>query len=192
MANVQRPGFLPAKTVGTNWVRERKIVESNNTTRIRKGDCVKFTGAGWVCGTSGTAAVSGASLGAVYRNADGEDVESPVLPAAELYSGTTVVPDGASYIYLPDDVNVWYIASCDEAITNANLQLNHAYVLGTTSSTYSDHEVDATSPNTTSTLPWRLRAFVLGPDNDPDLADAACHWSPDGTDSPAMNLTGLA
>lgn len=191
MANVQRPGFLPAQTAGTDFTFTR-FPAGSAASAIRKGDAVTWATAAMALSASAATAVAGASLGASYKNADGERYDSPTLPST-TFSGTDVFAEDRNWIYLPDDVNTVYVASCDEAIAWTDVNLNYQMVLGSTTSVYSDHELDATSRGTTATLPWRVTGFVDTPSSDADAADAAVYCKVNaGFNSPALTVTGTA
>lgn len=190
MANSALPGFLPVKTTGGGFARRRHIVASSATT-IRKGDAVIWSGSALAIATVTTTAVAGGALGASYKNADGERIESVYLPS-DTYSGTTVFPEDANYVYLPDDnINTEYKASVVGAIAWTDINLNYPMVLGTTTTKYSDHTLTATSRNTTATLPWRVTGFVDGPESDPDITNAHVYCKVNaGFMEPGLTTTG--
>lgn len=194
MANVQVPGFIPLRQKGRQGIERRRLPIASNAGRIRKGDALKFATASVALATATNTGVAGASMGVSYVNADGARVEMPVFPASTTYSGTTVFPHDGAFCYVPEDgADTIYMASCDEALTNADIDLNLIMVLNSTTTTYSDHELDATSKNTTNTFPWRLRGFVDDAQNDPDAADARLEVSVNtGMLNPALNTTGAA
>ena len=179
MANVQLPGFIPY-TKGNQTVElVRKRVLTNNTTAIFKGDALDSvtTGDVIVCAATDTDVYSIQWGGASYMSGQ-ERLERRHLPAATLYTGTLNDEYDASYVYAVDDmVSTKFKASIDEAIVIARMGENFKQVLGTGSTTsgLSAHEVDATTPATTATFPWRLLDIIIGdPDSDPELADAHC------------------
>lgn len=194
MANTQRPGFIPAQTTGTDYVTRRWPVASS-ASRIRKGDALVWGTASMALSASAATAVAGAATGVSYTNTDGDRVDAPNLPGSLTYSGTTVFPEDGFFVDVPDDVNTIYVASCDDAIANTDLNINYQMVLGSTTTRYSDHELDATSRGTTATLPWRVIGFVEGPTalSDPDIADAAVYCQVNaGFTAPALTVTGTA
>lgn len=178
MANAQIPGLIPVHQLhGGTIIRARKPIASG-ASRIRTGDAIKFGGASVALATTGTTAIAGASMGVSYVDSNGARQESEVFPASTTYSGTTVFPYDGAWCYMADDgVNTVYMASCDEAQTNADIDLNFAIVLSTTSTRYSDHEVDATGKAVTATIPLRFKGFVDSPGSDPDAADAAGYYT---------------
>lgn len=171
MANVQHPGFLPAQTTGSAFTNRRWPVASS-ASRIRKGDATKFSGASVALATSASTAVAGVGLHFVYTDSTGKRLDAVVLPASDTVSDTGVLPSDGNWCYMPDDEATIFVASIDEAVTTAELDLNFSMVLNTASAKYSDHELDATSPAGTATIPWRFIGFVERPGVDPDAADA--------------------
>lgn len=195
MANVQHPGFLPlgpAQGGGTpNIVRKRAL--SNNTTAVFKGDAVVHdSSGGTIVASAANTAVASVAMGASYVS-NGERIERHYLPATTTYSGSTVDPQNASYIYIIEDAEtVKFVGSIDGAMTQTNLQNNFAMILGTgdTVTGYSRHELDSTSANTTATLPWRVTDFIFKPGNDVDSADAHVECRINAGFSPLTNTTG--
>ncbi len=177
MANTQVAGFHPISKGGQTVELVRKRVLTNNTTAIFKGDCLDSTTTGdvFVQATTNTDLYSVQWGGASYMSGS-ERLERKYLPATTTYSSSGVDPVNASYVYAVDDmVNTKFKASIDEAIVLLGLGINYKMVLGTgsTVSGMSGHELDATTPDTTATFPWRVIDFVLGdPKSDPDAADA--------------------
>jgi|GEM_PF-6564743 len=176
MPNVMHPGFAPVRVKGGGTVTyARKRVLSNNSTAIALNDCCAIAAGGdLVVSSSATAAVATVSGGASYVNSNSERVGAKNLPASTTYSGTTVDPVNASYIFAVDNFDqTYHRASIDEAVALTDLNLNYKIVLGTAVNGISQHELDATSRATTNTgLPWRVTEFVFSPDNDVDAADA--------------------
>ena len=177
MANTQITGFIPSRVIGGGTVTYmRKRVLTNNTTAIFQYDALAAAATGdYLVASAANTAVASVSMGASYVNTSGARVESKYLPAATLYTSSGVNPDNASYVYAVEDMlNTEFKASVDEAIALTDLNINYQMVLGTGSTVtgLSGHELDATSRNTTSTLPWRVTAFAFGTDSDPDTADA--------------------
>lgn len=179
MANLQVAGFQPVSVIGGGPVTyKRGRVISNNTTAIFKYDATKLTSAGdYLVASATNTAPASVAMGAVYTNSLGVRVKGEYLPAATTYSGTTNDPVNATDLIVVDnEVQTLFRASIDEAIAVTGLGINYVMVLGTGSTVtgLSGHEIDATSPNTTATFPWRVREFVRGnPVVDPDAAD--CH-----------------
>lgn len=169
MANPQHPGFLPAQMTSTLL---RRYPVASSASRIRKGDAVKYTGAAVALATATNTAVAGAGVAFTYTDSDGNRKDNHFLPASDTVSDTGNFPSDGNWCFVPDSLNTVYIASCDEALTTADLDLNFVMVLGSTAAEYSDHELDATGKAGTSTFPWRLDGFVERPGIDPDAADA--------------------
>jgi hypothetical protein len=177
MANTQVAGFQPISKGGQTVELVRKRVLTNNTTAIFKGDALDSVTTGDVIVTaSATTDVYSVQWGGASYISGGERLERKYLPATTTYSSSGVDPANASYVFAVDDmVSTKFKASIDEAIVLAGLGVNYKMVLGTGSTTsgMSGHELDATTPDTTATFPWRVVDFVIGdPKSDPDSADA--------------------
>jgi hypothetical protein len=178
MANTQVAGFQPVRVIGGGNVSyKRGRVLTNNTTAIFLYDALKTTSSGdYLVASATNTAIASVSGGASYVNTKGQRVQDKYLPATTLYTSSGIDPDNASYVFVvEDELRVEFRASVDEAIALTDLGINYLQVLGTGSTTtgLSGHELDATSRNTTSTLPWRVKEFVLGgSESDPDAADA--------------------
>lgn len=178
MANVQVAGFQPISKGGLTVEMQRVTVITNNTTAIFKGDAVVTTASGdWIVASATNTAVGSVQWGGASYMSGSQRLERRHLPAATLYTSTTVDPANASYIYVVNDpVTTEFKASVDEALTLTDLGLNYVMVLGagSTTSGLSKHELDATSRAATASFPWLVKNFVLGdPKSDVDLADAA-------------------
>lgn len=199
MANTQVTGFIPDSRLGGGSISlRRRRVLTNNTTAIFLYDALKVTTAGdYLVASATNTAVANVNAGGVsYVNAQGQRIGGKYLPATTLYTSSGVNPDNASYVYIVEEpLTTLFRASIDEAIVLAGFWLNYVMVLGTGSTTtgLSGHELDATSPNTTATFPWRPREFVISADNDPDAADAAVLCSINaGFEEPALSAyTGV-
>jgi len=177
MANVQVAGFHPISKGSQTVELVRKRVLTNNTTAIFKGDALDSTTAGDVIVTANTNTdIYSVQWGGASYLSNGDRIERKYLPATTLYTSSGVDPANASYVYCVDDmVSTKFKASVDEAIALTDLGINYQMVLGagSTTSGWSGHELDATSRNTTATLPWRVLDFVIGdPKSDVDAADA--------------------
>lgn len=194
MANIQYPGFLPVSHGSGTVECVRKLVLSNNTDRIAKGDAIDATTAGDVIAhTTEDGEVYSVMLLGSYV-ASGERLERTFVPAATTYSGTAVNNERATYIHVVEDiVNTRFRASCDEALALTDLDLNYAMVLTVATGNFSLHEVDATGRAVTATLPWRAEDFIIGdPKVDPTLADAHLLWRVNAGNgrNPALEIGG--
>lgn len=196
MANNQKGGFFPVGVRGGGSVEHaRKRVLTNNTNAIFKGDAVvPVNDGGWVVATATNTAIGSVSMGCSYVDSTGVRVPRHYLPAATTYSGSTVDPEAASYLYVvADAVNVEFEASADEALTLTNLLNNFELVLtvGSTVTGYSKHEIDTSTAATTSTLPIRVTDFIFDGQNDVDSADVRvrCRINA-GFVEPALTTTG--
>lgn len=180
MANVAVAGFIPVSRGGLTTPLVRKRVLTNNTTAIFKGDAVDAQTGGDIIVTAATNALFySVAQAASYIGADGFRLERTYLPAATLYTSTTIDPTNASYVHVVEDmVNTTFKASvATGAIALTDLQLNYLMVLGagSTTSGLSAHTLDSTSRNTTSTFPWRVQDFApLGSGNN-DLSLVNVH-----------------
>lgn len=180
MANTVVKGLQPYRVLGGGTVGyTRARVLTNNTTAMFQYDCVvATTGGDYVVQSTGTTFTSNVACGAVYTDATGVRVERKFLPAATLYTSSGVAPDNASYIFIVDDpLKVQFLGSIDAAVALTDLNLNFPVSLGAGSTVtgLSGHKITATGKNTTATIPWRFKEFVIGdPRSDVDAADASC------------------
>lgn len=175
MANVQVPGFIPYAKGGLTCETRRMRVLSNATDPICKGDALDAGSGCVIAHTTENGEVYSVQWGgATYIDADGNRIIRPRLPAATVYSGTTVENALAAYVYgVNDMVTQQFRASVDEAIVNAGQHDNYAMVLTVSTTNFSAHELDATGAGTTATLPWRVIEIIKGdPKSNPDQADA--------------------
>ena len=175
MANIQIAGFQPHRKSGGGRISYRRArVLTNNTTAIALYDAVSIGSAGeTVVASAVDTAISSVSGGASYVDTAGARVGAKVLPAATLYTSSGVAPENASYVFVVDNsLEVDYLCSIDEATTLTQMNLNYKMVLGANTNGISGHELDATTPATTATFPWRVQDFVISADSDPDAADA--------------------
>lgn len=176
MANIQHPGFYPARVYGGNgtitYARRRTL--SNNTNAISLQDAVIRDSSGdTIRAATANVAVDSVAMGVSYVTSANGRQGAKALPAATTYSGSIVDPVDASYVFVVENpVNVLFRCSVDEAIAMTDLGINYAMVLGSAVNGISGHELDATGRDTTNTLPWRVTGFVFTPDNDVDSADA--------------------
>lgn len=180
MANVRRLGIWPVRVSGGGTVTYRKCrVLSGQTLGIFLGDAIKFAATGdIVASASGVdeqlllASVSG---GATFVDTTNKRVDAKFLPANTTYSGTSVEPDAASFIYAVDNATMVEFEAnvANSALALTDLNLNYPLVLsaGSTTTGLSAHELNATGRATTSTFPFRVREFVRRADNDITLSN---------------------
>lgn len=180
MANIAQPGFRPVR--GTNGVQisySRRRVLSNNINPISCYDAVIIDSNGdTIRATSATTAVASAACGVSYVDSRDGRKGSKDLPAATVYSGATVDPINASYVFVVENpVNVDFKASvANSAIAMTDLDLNYPMVLGAPTNGYSGHTLNATGRATTATLPWRVKEFYFDDtSNDPDAVNTAVY-----------------
>lgn len=180
MANVRRLGFIPTRQTGGQTITLRKArVLTNNTLAIGYGDGVKFAATGDIvacaAGTDESILLASVAQGVVYTQANGTRIESKALPAATLYTSTAVWPDNASYCYIVDNATTCEfeanITNGPIALTDLNQNVSMVLTTYNTTTLFSKHELNFTGHNTTSTLPWRIREFVIRADNDLSLTD---------------------
>jgi hypothetical protein len=196
MANVALNGFQPESRGGMTVEMVRKRVLTNNTTAIFRGDALDASTAGDVIVTATTnAAVYSVQWGGASYISGGDRVERIFLPAATLYTSTTVDPANASYVYAVANMQTQvFRASVDAAIALTDLNLNYVMTLGTGSTTtgLSGHLLTATGRATTATFPWRVQDFVLGdPRSDPDSANCQVRCMANaGRREPALEIGG--
>lgn len=195
MANTQAPGFAPVLRGGHTVDLVRKLVLTNNTDRICKGDAIDSVGGSGdvYAHTTEAGEVYSVMWGGASYVASGERVDRMALPAATTYTGTAVDNSRASYIHVVEDtVTTRFRCSVDEALALTDLGLNYAMVLTVGTGNYSKHELDATGRAVTATIPWRVNDFVIGdPTSDPTAADAHVIASINaGLRSPALELSG--
>lgn len=180
MANIAQPGFRPIR--GTNGVQisySRRRVISNNTNPISMYDAVIIDAAGdTIRATSAATAVASAACGTSYVDSRDGRKGSKDLPAATVYTGSTVDPLDSSYVFIVENpVNVDFKASvANSAIALTDLDLNYPMVLGSPSNGYSGHTLNATGRAVTATIPWRVKEFYFdNTSNDPDLINTAVY-----------------
>lgn len=177
MANVKHPGFAPIKRHGATVSLVRKLVLTNNTDRIAKGDALEATSAGDVIAhTTESGAVYSVQWGGASFVTNNERVERLALPASTTYTGTTLNNPLASYVYAVDDtVTTRFRASINAAEVTTILHNNFIMVLTVATGDYSKHELDDASKGTTATNGWRVLEPITGdPKVDPTLTNA--HW----------------
>lgn len=198
MANIANRGFHPVMKGNQTAECVRKRVLTNNTTAIFKGDAVinVTTGDVIVSAATTTSAYSVQWGGASYLNANGDRIERRYLPAATLYTSTAVDPYNASYIYIVDDmVSTKFRASIPTTTVLDRAGENYKQVLGagSTVSGWSGHTLDAATPATTATFPWRMLEHVIGdPKADPESAThvhVICMLNA-GSREPALEIGG--
>lgn len=174
MANVAHPGFAPMKKGGATVALVRKLVLSNNTTLIAKGDALDAgTGGDVFVTATNNAAFYSVQWGGASFVLNSERVERISLPAATTYTGTAVNNTLASFVYCVEDMQATrFRASVDLAILLTDLNNNYNMNLNATTSSYSQHELASASHGTTATLPWRVLDFIVG---DPKVDPTAAH-----------------
>jgi hypothetical protein len=198
MPNVQHPGFYPTRNLGGGTVTYRRArVLSNNTNAIALQDAVTVDTNGNVLGQAQTGTLSTAvhavAMGTFYVNADGVRTGAKQLPAATTYTGSTVDPENASYVFLTEGAhNVVFRCSVDAAITIADLGTNMGIALAPPVNGISSQELVGSTKATTATLPMRVTDFCFTAGVDPDAADARVFAMINaGVIEPALTTTGL-
>ena len=195
MANTACKGFSPLRRLGGGSITyKRGRVLTNNTTAIFKGDAVVITATGdYVAQSTGTTFTASVAWGALYQSATtGQMIAGKYLPAATLYTSTGVAPANMSQIYVVEDpIDTLFEASVTQAIALTDLNLNFAITLtaGSTTTGLSGHVLTSAGANTTATIPWRVRDFIIRADVDPDLANAHVECQVNaGMTEPAISL----
>ncbi len=181
MANVRRLGFLPTRVSGGTPITLRKTrVLTNNTLAIGFGDGVKFAATGDIvacaAGTDESILLASVAQGVTYvRSTDSTRIEAKALPASTTYTSSAVWPDNASFCYVVDNATMVEfeanLTNGPAALTDLNQNVSMVLTTINTTTGFSKHELNFTGHATTSTLPWRIREFVLRADNDLSLTD---------------------
>lgn len=180
MANVRRLGIIPTRVSGGGTLTYRRArVLTNNTLAIALNDAVKFAATGDIVacasGTDENILLASVSGGVSYVDGTAKRIEAKALPAATLYTSSGVAPDNASWCYIVDNATMVEFEAnvANSAIALTDLNLNYPLVLTASNTTtlLSKHELNATGRATTSTLPMRVREFVMRADNDVDIVD---------------------
>jgi len=137
-------------------------IASGTTASIFFGDPVKLVAAGVVQKDTGTTALTpvGVFVGCTYT-----DPGTSQKTFRQYWPGTTVASDAMAYVV--DDPDVLFRIQGDAAVTQAMLGANFAVVqtAGSTGTGNSKVALDASTVNTTASLPLRLVDFVIGPDS---------------------------
>lgn len=135
-------------------------IASGTTANIFFGDIVKLVAAGVVQKDTGTAACTpvGVFVGCTYT-----DPGSEQKTFKQYWPGGTVSSDAMAYVV--DDPDVLFKIQGDATVTQAMLGANFAVVqtAGSTGTGNSKVALDASTVNTTASLPLRLVDFVNGP-----------------------------
>lgn len=177
MANMAIGGFRWIKSrVSTNHEpQEERLVASNNTTAIFRGDCVKLVSDGTVVVAAAGDAIYGVCTGCVrYKRSDGVIAAGNYLPATTTYTGNIAFTNSqASIISVTPAQGQVFEADCDTAMSTINaaqdLMFNNGDFVataGSTASGRSGHVMNTASGTGTGTANWRFLEVVLTPDND--------------------------
>lgn len=180
MANAAFPGFYPARPAvaggSISYVRRRAI--SGNSVAIGTQDAVKADSNGDILslGASSThaTAVDSVAMGASYVDSTGARITRPSLAASTTYSGSTVDPTNASYVFCTqgaDAIEFRCSVSASGGIALTNLRNNYDINLAGLTNGISGQELRGASAATTSTLPFRLTDFVFASDNNLDASN---------------------
>lgn len=153
-------GTLSASGSFNGKIRHYKIA-SGTSTAIFYGDFVKCETTGYLAKDTGTTTLTpiGIFVGCSYTGSDGQLKHNVQWPAS------TVASDAKGYVV--DDPYVLFQMQADDTLALTTLNANFAVVqtAGSTSIGKSKNAVDASTVNTTNTLPLRLVEFVDGPDS---------------------------
>ncbi len=175
MANASQTGFRPVRTRSGGFVSyKRKQALNAPTLAVFMFDLVvPLTTGLWYVATTTTTGVGSVACGATYTNARNEQVPDVYLPALTTGSATLDAV-AANYISIAEDpLNLVLESQIDEAIVFSGLDIFYNFVAGagSTATGISGHEIDATSPASTATIPIHVTDFVDRSDNDKAGAD---------------------
>lgn len=155
----QPDGSLSVAGSFTGKAREYKIA-SGYAANIFTGDFVTLVTAGVIEKDTGTATMTpiGIFMGCSYTDpVTGQVVHDQMWPTG------TVASDAKAYVI--DDPNVLFRMQADDTLAQTALGANVAVIqtAGSTLVKRSKNAVDASSINSTATLPLRIVGFVEGP-----------------------------
>ncbi len=141
-------GFLPG--YAPDYQLQAKTVAASNATSIYRGDPVTFS-AGYIIAADATASakVDGIFDGCTFVDASGVTKWQPYCPASQTATCYLITAPGAMFLG----------QSTNTAITQANINSNIGYVIGTGQTTgggFSLYTLDSGHIGTTATYPFRL------------------------------------
>lgn len=142
-------------------------IEDGEATSIFYGDVVEVLTTGYIEKDVGTTTLTpqGVFVGCSYINSIGYFVNSQYWPGGTT-TGVTTDP-GRPLGLVVNDPNAVFMIQADDTLTMAAIGANAAIVqtAGTTAIGKSRNALDASSVNTTSTLPLRIVGLADLPDN---------------------------
>lgn len=179
MATVSRPrGLVPVKTIdghATHALRQY-LIPSAYSTAIFNGDPVVMTASGSNRGyigrmnttvTATTVTSSGTWLG-VFVGCTYVDPNSKQPVMRQYYPGSITPASGDIVAYVIDDPDALFEIQADGAIAQTAMGTNAAIIqtaVGNTTTGNSGLQLDASSVESTSTLPLRIVDFVTRPES---------------------------
>lgn len=165
MANQNAPyGFRPVMGLSGSpytGVQATAPIASNYSTKIYQGDVVVRTSAGTIeLASPGTSVIEGVFLGCKYVSVSTGDTRfSRMWPGGDAVSGSVV-----AYI-VNDPFAAFEVQATSGPITAANVGENVQFTVGTGNDSTQLSGATVGSPNTTSTLPFRVVSVnVFGSD----------------------------
>lgn len=175
MSTVSRPrGLQQVKMLGGRYnshgLTQYKI-PANYSVAIFNGDPVVMTASGSTRGTvarmnatatATTVTSSGTWLG-VFLGCEYIDPNSRQLVHRQYYPGSITPPSGDIIAYVADDPDALFEIQADDTLAQAALGTNAAIIqtaVGSTTTGNSGLQLDASSIESTSTLPLRIVDFV--------------------------------
>jgi hypothetical protein len=164
MANANTPfGFSQYSGTGSAPTYEQIAVKiAYNATNIFYGDPVEPDTNGYVVqgdGTTGNAGIAGIFVGCKYLSVSQKRVVwSNYWPGSDVASSQTV--EG----YIVNDPNAKFLVQSDSTgLTQADVNLNIGYAIGTGNTASGISGAYVTGAATTATLPFRVISLVVDP-----------------------------
>ena len=192
MANTNAPfGFRQRSGNGSAPTYEQVVGNAvYNASAMFFGDPIEPNAAGYLVVGTGSATIAGVFQGCKYLSvAQKRTVWSNYWPGSDVASGNLVE------IYYVNDPNARFVAQSDATgIARADFNANVGYAIGTgnTATGISGAYIDASTINTTSTLPFRILGLVTDPPSGVGTQAGAYNWVIVGFNSVATKqLTGI-
>jgi hypothetical protein len=166
MANTNSPfGFSQYSGNGSAPTYEQvaALIVSSGTTAIFSGDPVENDANGYIIRGTGTSTIAGIFVGCQYLSVSQKrTVWSNYWPGSDNSGNVTA--------YIVNDPNARWVAQSDATgLTQAAVNANIGYAIGTgnTANGLSGAYLDASTINTTATLPFRVIGLVTNPPGAP-------------------------
>lgn len=180
MATTSRPrGLQPVKMIGgrpANWGQTLYKIPDGYATAIFNGDPVVMTASGSTRGTiarmnatatATTITSSGTWLG-VFLGCEYVDPTTKQPTWRQYYPGSITPASGSIYAHVIDDPDALFEIQADGALAQTTLGTNAAIIqtaVGNTTTGNSGLQLDASSVESTSSLPLRIVDFVTRPES---------------------------